>query len=168
MTQYLLIASLSILTLCGCSEADGNSKKVSKSAEVTKVSEKETPKTSFVNGITDANNSAKKGPITITGSVPNAASKGMVYLSELEGKNAFLIDSTAMKAGKFTFGTKEYETGFYQLGFQNDNNVTTVILNPDEPEITFSFKAARLANGFPAPIQKRTKVIQFTKLKKLR
>ena len=102
----------------------------------------------LVNGITEANMGSKTGPVELKGQLIQPQS-GKIYLWESQGKNTNKIDSTQINAGKFSFGNKEYEQGFYLVGL-NDKNMCAIILNPSEPVCEIGFKGGILEQSLYA------------------
>ncbi|MFM9984793.1 MAG: thioredoxin-like domain-containing protein [Flavobacteriales bacterium] len=103
---------------------------------------------SLANGITTANMGSKKGVVELKGHVIQPQS-GKIFLWETQGKNTTKIDSAQIGGGKFSFGSKEFEQGFYMLGM-NDKNMCAIILNPAEPVCEIGFKGGILEQSMYA------------------
>lgn len=79
----------------------------------------------------------------IRGEIQNADAKQISLLSTI-GHTYNLIDSASIgKNGKFTFNTKGFVTGFYQLAV-NDSDVVDIIINRSEPLVELSFSGTPL------------------------
>ncbi len=88
------------------------------------------------------------GMVELKGQLLNPQS-GKIFLWETRGKNTNKIDSTGIAAGAFSFGKKEYETGIYMLGL-NENNMCPVIINPNEKVCEVGFKGGMLEQSMYA------------------
>ncbi len=102
----------------------------------------------LANGINESNSGMKKGLVELKGQVIQPQT-GKIFLWESQGKNTNKIDSAQISAGKFSFGSKEYEQGFYMLGM-NDKNMCAIILNPSEPVCEIGFKGGILEQSMYA------------------
>ena len=99
----------------------------------------------FTNGVTEANKGNKRGVIEVKGSISAPAAKKM-YLYSTYGRTNTKIDSVVVSNGTFSFGKKEYDRGVYMIGLA-DNNITPLILNPDETVVEVQFKSAKIDGG---------------------
>lgn len=102
----------------------------------------------LANGINESNDGMKKGLVELKGQVIQPQT-GKIFLWESQGKNTNKIDSAQISGGKFSFGSKEYEQGFYMLGM-NDKNMCAIILNPAEPVCEIGFKGGILEQSMYA------------------
>ncbi|MFY7708862.1 MAG: peroxiredoxin family protein [Flavobacteriales bacterium] len=127
----ILLSSIIALTACG-SDANKKAEKTSESVNAVV----------FTNGVTDANKGARKGPVELKGNIAFPSAK-KVYLWATYGKTNTLIDSAAVNAGAWSFGTKERAQGIYMLGLA-DNNLTSIILNPSEAITEIGIRGARV------------------------
>jgi peroxiredoxin len=129
----LLIALISIISSAGCGD-QGNAHQ--------QVAENNTETIPFYNGVTDINKGSKSGPVELKGTL-QVFKTGKIYLWETQGKNTTKVDSTLISGGSFSFGVKNYETGVYMIGM-NDNNMCPIILNPAEPIVDLQFSGGKL------------------------
>lgn len=138
-----------VLSACNSGESSSSAESVGISAtEAPTASAQDTPQTlvssSYMNGTNEQNKGDKTGPVHVHGTI-NFPGGGEVILYETEGKNTFEIAKTRLANQAFDFGTLEVSRGFYQLALNSETNVTNIILNPDEPELTLTFNANRLS-----------------------
>jgi thiol-disulfide isomerase/thioredoxin len=136
-----LILSVTVsVASCGGSTTNSDNKGATETTSVGGVQ--------YTNGVTDQNKGMKKGPIQVKGTIQNPA-VSKIYLWNTYGKTNTKMDSTAVKAGAFDFGSKQIEQGIYMIGTA-DNNMASIILNPAEPVVELQFKGGRMENGMVA------------------
>lgn len=83
------------------------------------------------------NNGAQKGKFTVTGEIKNAPDQ-KIYLEELyfSQKDPAVLDTAAIKNGKFTVATLAPEEGLYRLRLEK-SEAAFIFIN-DQPAIPFS------------------------------
>ncbi len=137
---HLIISAAIGLTSCG--ESKGTPVNTTNSSDSLALV------TELVNGVTPANSGMKKGPVELKGTIAQPKA-GKLYLWETLGKNTNKIDSTSISNGTFTFGTKEFESGVYMIGI-NDNNMCPVIVNPSESICEIAFTSGKFESSLKA------------------
>lgn len=141
LMNLTIAAILTTITMMGCEN--------SPAATPSNTSAKDTIQTpQFVNGIDKTNQGTKTGPVEIKGKL-DAFKQGKVYLWESTGRLTNKIDSTTISENQFSFGVKNYESGIYMIG-TNDNNMCPIVVNPAEPVCEIGFKTGKLETGLYA------------------
>ena len=160
MRTMIWIASslLFVLTSCGNSEATSKpvaSKTTTQAAEVETQTTTVSPK--YKNGVNDHNKGDKVGKIRLHGSIPTKSDSYM-FLYQTEARTKTLIDSTIIEGGVYNFKNVEVSRGFYEL-ILNDkpNNSCSIILNPDESDVSINFSSSRIGVSKSAPSSKENK-----------
>lgn len=103
----------------------------------------------FIDGITDENRGAFRGPVMLEGTVQNAGWKTMRLYSTY-GRTNTLIDSVDIKEMTFRFPERDLEVGFYMIGTA-DNNLCPIIINPKEKKLVIQVKGTKMDGGCVAP-----------------
>lgn len=111
----------------------------------------------FVNGISAQNKGTHTGQSVLKGKV-TAPLTGKIYLWETSGKNVFKTDSTKIENGLFVFSKKDREEGIYMIGL-NDNNMSPVIIQPNEQVCEIGFSNARLEGSLYATASKENECL---------
>ena len=88
---------------------------------------------------------AVKGVIKVSGTIA-AHKAGKLLIWESFGRNVVKLDSTQITNGQFAFAEREFETGVYMIGL-NENNMCPVILNPTEKTVELQFSGVKLENS---------------------
>ncbi|MBN4062080.1 redoxin domain-containing protein [Bacteroidales bacterium AH-315-I05] len=87
-----------------------------------------------------------------------------LYLFEIIGHKTYPVDSVLIDdAGDFAFENKNYETGYYQLTF-NDTNKVDIILNQTEKAIRLEFTDPRIQHGINVLESNENKILWEYKL----
>jgi thiol-disulfide isomerase/thioredoxin len=142
--NHLLLTLFSLLTIAGCGGGDTQGTEIS-APEVVDVAQVANDQVVAieVKGIDERNRGDKQGPIHLHGNVHVSMKGSKLYLYESEGKTTSKIDSVKVGDSTYDFGTKTYSRGFYFIGSGDPNNMTPIILNPDESDVQIDFKSAR-------------------------
>ncbi len=90
-----------------------------------------------------------RGSIQVNGSIASSNFEGQsVLLFETEGREFFLVDSSKIVNGKFSFNQEDILPGIFKIGLsKNPNKLGEIILNPVENEIALSYKNDNFAYG---------------------
>ncbi len=152
LLNNLLVMLATVFTVASCNSAEtANSKETTKEtievADAKASDSSEQTTSNYLNGITKKNSGTKKGKMELRGKIAGRAPANTIYLYETEGRNYSKIDSAVIKDGAFDFGKREYERGFYMFSIQNENNMCSFIMNPDEEVVELNFTTMRLENG---------------------
>ena len=139
--NHLLLTLFSLLTIAGCGGGDTQGTEIS-APEVVDVAQVANDQVVAieVKGIDERNRGDKQGPIHLHGNVHVSMKGSKMYLYESEGKTTSKIDSLKVVDATYDFGTKTYSRGFYFIGNGDPNNMTPIILNPDESDVQIDFK----------------------------
>jgi peroxiredoxin len=88
---------------------------------------------------------AVKGIIKVSGTL-TAQKAGKLFIWESFGRNVVKLDSTQLSNGQFAFPEREFEKGVYMIGL-NENNMCSVILNPEEKAVELQFTGVKLESS---------------------
>jgi peroxiredoxin len=88
---------------------------------------------------------AVKGVIKVSGTL-TAQKAGKLFIWESFGRNVVKLDSTQLSNGQFAFAEREFEKGVYMIGL-NENNMCSVILNPNEKVVELQFTGVKLESS---------------------
>ena len=94
------------------------------------------------------------------------AGSGMIYLYELKGNDEYMLDSTKVQSGKFSFNNRKMQTGIYRIALNNATNSLDVVVNPNESnKISIQFNNYRIKKGYsiPGSIENKIKKSYSTK-----
>lgn len=111
----------------------------------------------LVDGVNDQNRGAHSGITEIKGKV-NTPQNGKIFLWETSGKNVFKTDSTKIENGLFGFSKKERQEGIYMIGL-NENNMSPVIIHPNEAVCEIGFSSAKLEGSMYAIASKENECL---------
>lgn len=137
------LAFVFLSSLAGCGNGEQPNPKAAENAAELVV---------FHNGVTDANRKSISGPVELKGTL-QVFKSGKIFLWETQGKNTTKVDSVLINNGAFSFGTKNYDTGIYMVGM-NDNNMCPVIINPAEPLVDLQFTGGKLETSMTSSTSK--------------
>ena len=91
------------------------------------------------------------GNVIISGNFqPNVKAKsGTIFLYEIKGNEEYMLDSVKVQGGSFSFQNRVYETGVYQITFNNSTNSLDFIVNSSESqEINIQIANYRIKKGY--------------------
>ncbi|NQX92788.1 MAG: redoxin domain-containing protein [Flavobacteriales bacterium] len=145
MQQFVIILSF-VLGLAACGNEPAQETKTTKEATVAKETSQTEVAPALISGTTDKNRGEKMGNVTIDGKILKANKTWTIYLYETKGKNHYVIDSTKIQDGNFSF-KKKLGSGFYMIGGNSDANMMAFIVNPDEENIQLQFNSGRLESA---------------------
>jgi len=95
-----------------------------------------------------------KGDMVIKGNFSMKPPQPKVYLWETEGKTNFLLDSAAITDTGFEFKKRTYQAGIYRIGLDKMNNMTDLLLNPKDGDLTVNFTGPNVKSNISFPNSK--------------
>jgi len=144
------VMTFGLLTVSSCNDKS--------SQQSTSSSADTTVKTiSLVDGIDEKNKGSHSGETELKGKVTMPLS-GKIYLWETSGKNVFKTDSTKAENGLFAFPKKMREEGIYMIG-PTDNNMSPIIIQPNEKVCEIGFSNARFEESMYAIASKENECL---------